>query len=442
MRTFRKFLIWAIPVLVTSILVVSSLPAETGAEGSVDSFPAANKLDRESVKKAVKLIKEGRKIFRFDTFGSESFWSDSLRIHEAVATVDPTTALAVGLKVDVNALPGEIRNALASGAVDLTDPAVTKLLLELNAVVGLKGTFNGVGDLSQVGITCALCHSTVDDSFAPGIGNRLDGWANRDLNVGTIIGLAPNLQPFVDLLGVDEATVRKVLKSWGPGKFDASLNLDGKAFRPDGKAAAVLIPPAFGLAGINLHTWTGWGSVAHWNAFVSNLEMGGTGTFIDRRLKNRKQFPIATKNKFYEVRNDPDLTTDKLAALHFYQLSLQAPEAPKGSFNETSAMRGEALFKGKARCADCHVPPIFTEPGYNLHTPEEIGIDAFQADRSPTKMYRTAPLKGLWTHTKGGFFHDGRFKNLKQVIDHYNEFFKLGLTKKEKNYLIEYLMSL
>jgi len=332
--------------------------------------------------------------------------------------------------------------ALQRGQVDLDAPATTVELLRQDAVVGVTGFFDDQQNLSAVGINCALCHSTVDDSFAAGIGKRLDGWANRDLNVGAVIAAAPDLSPFADLLGVDEATVRTVLESWGPGKFDASLTLDGKAFRPDGGPAAVLIPPAFGLAGVNLHTWTGWGSVTHWNALVANLEMNGQGTFFDPRLNDAEQFPIAAENNFGNVRSTPDLITSKLPALHLYQLALPAPEPPANSFDPAAAQRGEALFNGKADCARCDVPPIYTEPGWNLHTPEEMGIDAFQANRSPERAYRTSPLKGLWTHTKGGFYHDGRFPTLMDVLDHYDQQFDLGLTEQEKSDLVEFLMSL
>jgi hypothetical protein len=287
-----------------------------------------------------------------------------------------------------------------------------------------------------------LCHSTVDNQLTAGIGRRLDGWANRDLDVGAIVALSPSLQPFTALLGVDDATVRAVLRSWGPGKFDAELALDGKAFRPDGKPAATLIPPAFGLAGVNLHTWTGWGGIAHWNALVANLEMHGQGTFFDPRLNDPVQFPIAAREGFGDVRNEPDLITSKLPALHAYQLAIPAPEPPPFSFDRTAARRGEDLFNAKARCATCHVPPLYTEPGWNMHTPAEIGIDSFQADRSPDRRYRTAPLKGLWTHTKGGFYHDGRFPTLRAVIDHYNAFLGLGLTDRERRDLVEYLKSL
>ncbi|HEX5835297.1 MAG TPA: hypothetical protein VFY34_15650, partial [Pyrinomonadaceae bacterium] len=238
------------------------------------------------------------------------------------------------------------------------------------------------------------------------------------------------------------ATVRTVLQSWGPGKFDAELFLDGKAFRPDGKSAATLIPPAFGLAGVNLHTWTGWGSVSHWNAFVANLEMHGQGTFYDPRLNDPVKFPIAAREGFGNVRSNPDLITAKLPALQFYQLAIAAPPAPEGSFDAAAAARGAALFRNEAKCATCHVPPIYTEPGWNMHTPEEIGIDDFQAKRSPDERYRTAPLKGLWTHQTGGFYHDGRFPTLRDVVEHYNSFFGTNLTERQKLDLVEYLKSL
>ncbi|HEY7546735.1 MAG TPA: hypothetical protein VID27_17720 [Blastocatellia bacterium] len=407
--------------------------------------------DRQINDNMERMMEEGRDTFRNDTFGDEAFWGDLLQLHKAIAGaslggvgpgVSPATALAVGLKVDSEALPNSVVKALKKGRVNLDDPATTLALLKLDAVVGIKGFFNQDGNLTSVGISCAVCHSTVDDSFAPGIGKRLDGWANRDLNVGAIIGLAPNLKPVADLLEVDEATVRAVLQSWGPGKFDAELFLDGKAFRPDGKSAATLIPPAFGLAGVNLHTWTGWGGVTHWNAFVANLEMHGKGTFYDPRLNDPEKFPIAAKNGFGNVRAMPDLITSKLAALHFYQLAIPAPTPPEGSFDKEAAARGQAIFNGKAQCSTCHVPPLFTEPGWNMHKASEIGIDDFQSKRSPDEAYRTAPLKGLWAHQKGGFYHDGRFATLRDVVDHYDEFFKLSLTEQEKFALVEYLKSL
>src|SRR5207249_1441045 len=250
-------------------------------------------------------------------------------------------------------IPPKVAAAIKAGKVDLDDPAVTLTLLKLGAVVGVKGYFDSSGQhLTSMGLTCAVCHSTVDDAFAKGIGRRLDGWPNRDLNVGAIVSLAPNLKPVTDLLGVDDLTLKKVLMSWGPGKFDAELNLDGKAFRPDGKPAATLIPPAFGMAGVNNHTWGGgWGTVTYWNAFVANLELQGQGTFFDERLMDAKKYPVAAKAGFGNKRSPTDMVTEKLAALQFYQLSIPPPRPPAGSFDASAAARGETLFKGKATCS-------------------------------------------------------------------------------------------
>jgi hypothetical protein len=433
------------------LLVAAGVLFELSGSSSAREQPQAASGSQPVQTQATQLVDQGRQIFRFDTFGDEQFWGDSLKLHRAVAGaanggvgpgLSPRAALGVGLKVDVDALPPELQQALQRGEVDLDDPAVTLALLKLQAVVGVTGFFDSSGGLRSMGIQCALCHSTVDDSFAPGIGHRLDGYAARDLNVGAIVSLAPDLRPVARLLGTDVATVKKVLAAWGPGKFDAELFLDGKGFRPDGKTAATLIPPAYGLAGVNLHTYTGWGSVPYWNAFVANLEMHGQGVFYDPRLDNAKQFPVAARNRSGHVTNSPDLITPKLAALHFYQLALAAPKPPDGSFDPAAAARGARLFRGKAECATCHVPPLFTEPGWNLHTPAEIGIDRFQADRSPTHRYRTTPLKGLWAHQKGGFYHDGRFATLGEVVDHYDRFFELGLTPREKQDLAQYLKSL
>ena len=402
-----------------------------------------------------RLMDEGRTTFRHDTFGSEAFWGDALQLHRAIAGqknggvgagVSPKQALAAGLKVDLAALPGSLVDALKAGKVDLEDPASTLALLKANAVVGVTGFFDPQGRITSMGIQCALCHSTVDDALAPGVGRRLDGWPNADLNVGLIASLAPSVKPYVDLLGVDEATVRKVLTSWGPGRFDAQLTLDGKAFRPDGRTAATLIPPAFGLAGVNQHTWTGsWGGVTYWNAFVANLEMQGRGTFYDPRLNNREQFPVAARAGLASKRAADDRITPKLAALHFYQLAIPVPTPPAGTFDAGRAARGKATFSGKARCASCHVPPLFTEPGWNLHKAEDIGIDAIQADRSPDRAYRTTPLRALWETRKihrGGFYHDGRFATLTDVVAHYNRVMSLGLTPAETQDLVEYLRSL
>lgn len=453
-RNFQR--IPSVGLVLGSLLFLASMLAACngGDGGSSILIPPddGNQPEAEEVEaNALAMVQEGRETFRYDTFGNESFWTGQLRLNEAIAGsanggvgggISPATALALGLKVDVNALDQGTKDALASGNVDLEDPAVTLALLQMDAVVGVKGTFDMAGQLSEVGITCALCHSDVDDSFAPGIGVRQDGFAARDLNVGAIIAAAPSVDPFATLLGVTPDTVRTVLNSWGPGKFDASLLLDGKAFRPDGKSGAVLIPPAYGLAGVNMHTWTGWGSVTHWNAFVAALEMQGQGTFYDPRLNDAARFPIAAMNGFASVKADPDLITEKLPALQVYQLSIRAPEPPDGSYDVAAAERGQALFNGKAQCSTCHVPPIFTEPGWNMHTPDEIGIDSFQAERGPEDAYRTAPLNGLWAHEKGGFYHDGRFASYGEVIDHYDNHFALALSNQEKSDLTEYLKSL
>lgn len=428
-------------------------------------------------KNASQLVALGRQTFRFDTFGDESFWGDTLMLHQAIEGaklggvgpgVSPKTALAVGLKVDVDALPANLRSALNRGQVNLDDPATTLALLKLKAVVGLTGFFNSSGTLQSVGIQCALCHSTVDNSmpqFCPGglhpnpgtgcIGHRMDGWPNRDLNVGAIVALAPDLSAIANLLNTTPSTVRTVLGSWGPGKFDAELILDGKAFNSqqmtDGAVTgtnvpgATLLPPAFGLGGVNLHTWTGWGSVPHWNAFVANLEMHGKGRFWDPRLNNAAQFPVAAAHGFGDLPHidpDSDLITSKLQALQFYQLAIPSPQPPPGSFDPDAAERGDALFSGKAKCNNCHVEPLWTDAGWNLHTPSEICIDSFQANRAPDQRYRTSPIGDLFTHSKGGFYHDGRFATLNDVVNHYNTCMSLGLTPSEKSDLIQYLLSL
>ncbi|HTF14339.1 MAG TPA: hypothetical protein VK643_06685 [Burkholderiales bacterium] len=444
-------LLVSVPIALAILVGLGLGIVERGNAQARDADEELTLNDRLINAHARRMVEEGRQIFRFDTFGSEAFFGDALQLHRAIAGeknggvgagVSPKTALAVGLKVDVDALPAALKSQIAAGKVNLDDPATTLALLKLNSVVGVTGLFDGAGRIRSMGIQCAFCHSTVDNSFAPGIGKRLDGWANRDLNVGLIVSLAPNLRPFTDLLGVDAATVKKVLNSWGPGRFDALLDKDGKAFRPDGGQAGTLIPPAFGLAGVNLHTWTGFGSVPYWNAYVAVTEMHGSGTFFDARLNNPDQYPVAARSGAGNTRGTPDQVTSKLSALHFYQIAIPAPKAPAGSFDKSAAERGKDVFNERARCATCHVPPLFTEPGHNLHTPGEMGVDSFQADRSPTHMYRTAPLAGLWTHQKGGFYHDGRFATLRDVIEHYDGLFRLGLTNREKGELIEYLKSL
>ena len=437
------------------LLLVAWAPAAkpkkaTSEAASKTAAPAASANDQLINANMQAMLDQGRQTFRYDTFGDEAFWGGALNLQQAIAGeklggigpgVSPKTALSVGLKVDADALPASLVEQIKAGKVNMDDPATTLALLKLNSVVGVTGFFNKAGKLESMGIQCAFCHSTVDNSFAPGIGHRLDGWPNRDLNVGAIVSLSPNLQPVADLLGVDVPTVKKVLASWGPGKYDAELDQDGKAFRPDGKSAATLLPAAFGLAGVNNGTYTGWGSVTYWNAFVANTQMHGKGAFSEP-LITAGQFPVGARAHYNQVRDADDQITSKLAALQFYQLAIPAPKAPEGSYDKAQAERGKALFAGKANCASCHVPPLYTEPGSSLHTPEEIGIDDFQSSRSPTKKYRTTPLRGLWSHQKGGFYHDGRFQTLDEVITHYDQHSKLGLTPQEKKELAEFLKSL
>ncbi len=426
-------------------------PIPNKAEVVDEFFKSFNPNDQLIVNNSMRQLMTGRTTFRFDTFGDTVFWGDTLKLHQAIVGeklggvgpgVSPKTALAVGLKVDIDALSPDLIKALKKGQVNLDDPASTQALLKANAVVGVKGVFNAKGNMTSIGITCALCHSQVDNSLATGIGHRLDGWANRDLNVGAIVNLSPDLSVVAQLLQVDEATVRTVLNSWGPGKFDAELFLDGKAFRNDGKSSSTLIPSIYGLTGVNLGTWTGFGSTTYWNAFVANLEMHGQGTFYDSRLKDEARFPVAARAGFDNVKSDNDLITAKLGDLHAYQLAIPAPKPPVDSFDAIAAARGKTVFANQAQCATCHVPPLFTEPGFNMHKASEIGIDSFQADRSPTGQYRTSPLKGLWAHQKGGFYHDGRFATLADVVNHYDVVFNLGLSTGDKADLIEYLKSL
>jgi mono/diheme cytochrome c family protein len=352
--------------------------------------------------------KDGKHVFRFETFGDERFWTDTLRMHEVIPkAVDPTTALSVGLKVDSDALPpGLLQSA------DLKSPATTVALLKLDAVVGLKGTVvskDGKDTLTRVGVTCALCHSTVDDSVKPGIGRRLDGWPNRTLNPGAIIALSPAL---------DEAK-KKVYQSWGPGRYDPRFNQDGKNM-------PVLIPPAFGLAKVQHATYTGDGDISYWNRYVAVTQMGGQGKFQEPRLG----IDVAPQGA--------DLVAPLLPALRDYQHSLRAPKAPAGSFDEAAAGRGRALFSGAARCATCHSGPAFTDD--KLHAPAETGMDPAYAARSATKRHRTTPLRGLWQHPP--YFHDGSAATLDAVVDHYAGALKLNLSAAQKKDLVEYLKSL
>jgi len=371
-------------------------------------------------------LRDGRMILRYDTFGDEQLWTDVLRMHEVIPTVDPVTALAVGLKVDVDALPAGVVAALRAGQVDLTNPAVTIELLRLNAVVGVKGTVDAAGQLTKVGVTCALCHSSVDDSFAPSIGKRLDGWANTDLNVGAIVALSPVL---------DDAT-KAEFRNWGPGKYDPRHHaLDGFNIVPlNSPSLPIVIPPIYGLRGVGFETFTADGPISYWNSYVGVGQMGGKGNFNDPRIG-------------LFIQQTPDLVTPKLGALLDYQLSLRSPQAPKGSVNAAAAARGKQVFRNQAQCATCHQGPNFTDvlsgPDRRvplLHEPAETGMDPAYAMRSATGKYRTTPLRGLLQHAP--YFHDGSAPDLHSVISHYDTLFGLNLTPAEKADLVEYLKTL
>jgi mono/diheme cytochrome c family protein len=359
-------------------------------------------------------LSEGKKIFRFDTYGDETFWTDTLRMHEVIRTaVSPVTALSVGLKVDADALPPEIVAGIENKTVDLNSPATTVALLKLGAVVGVIGTVEG-NTLTRVGITCALCHSTVDNSFAPGIGHRLDGWPNRDLNPGAIIALSPALTP----------AQRAVYNSWGPGKYDPRFNIDGINM-------PVVIPPAFGLRHVKREIYTGDGVVSYWNAYVGITQMHGHGHFVDSRIG-------------VDVNNPPDLISDKLEALRAYQFSIEAPEALAG-VDKAAAQRGRAVFNGVAKCASCHLGDALTDVNANrLHTPAEVGQDPAYAQRSATKLYRTTPLRGLWhpPQLQGPYFHDGNAPTLDAAVAHYERLLGLTLTAQQRADLVAYLKTL
>jgi mono/diheme cytochrome c family protein len=370
--------------------------------------------------------RNGQAIFRYDTFGDEQLWTDVLGMHEVIATVPPTTALAVGLKVDVEALPREIIAALRAGQMNLEDPAVTIELLRLNAVVGVMGKVNEKGQLTSVGITCALCHSSVDNSFTAGIGRRLDGWANTDLNVGVIVALSPAL---------DKAT-KSEFNAWGPGKYDPRHHaFDGtNLLSLNSPSLPIVLPPIYGLKGVGFETFSADGPISYWNSYVGVGQMGGQGNFSDPRIG-------------LFITQTPDLVTPKLAALLDYQLSLRTPEPPRNSFDRAAARRGKRLFRNEAGCATCHQSPNFTDvlsgPTRTvpfLHDPAEVGTDPAYAVRTATGKYRTTPLRGLWQHPP--YFHDGSAPDLLAVVNRYNQLFALNLTAAQKADLVEYLKSL
>ena len=369
---------------------------------------------------------DGQAIFRYDTFGDEQLWTDVLRMHEVLPSVSPATALAVGLKVDVQALPPTVVAALQAGQVDLNNPAVTVELLRLNAVVGVQGSVDDSGRLTSVGITCALCHSSVDDSFASSIGNRLDGWANVDLNVGAIVALSPAL---------DDGT-KAEFNAWGPGKYDPRHHaFNGTHLIPlNSPSLPIVIPPIYGLKGVGFETFTADGPISYWNAYVGIGQMGGQGNFSDARIG-------------LTIRQTPDLVTPKLPALLEYQLKLRAPKPPKDSFNRVAAARGERLFRSDARCVTCHTGPTYTDvlsgadPSVPLlHDPAEVGTEPFYAARTATGKYRTTPLRGLFQHAP--YFHDGSAPDLLAVVNHYDQLFGLNLSESQKADLVEFLKSL
>jgi mono/diheme cytochrome c family protein len=362
------------------------------------------------------LISQGKEIFRFDTYDDETFWTDTLRMHEVIRTsVSPTTALSVGLKVDVDALPASVKMALQNGTIDLNDPATTVALLKLGAVVGVIGHVDANNVLTGVGVTCALCHSTVDNSFGQNIGHRLDGWPNRTLNVGAIIALSPALT----------AAQRAVYNSWGPGKYDPRFNIDGQNI-------PAVIPPAFGLRNVDREIYTGDDTISYWNDYVAVTQMHGHGRFVDPRIG-------------VSVNNPPELVAPKLAALRTYQFSLQTPAPVPGTFDADAARRGRQVFNAVAGCAGCHVGSVYTDVNQGvLHTPVEDGQDPAYALRSVTKLYRTTPLRGLWhpPQLTGPYFHDGHALTLGAVVDHYVQLQGLTLTPRQRMDLIEYLKTL
>jgi mono/diheme cytochrome c family protein len=375
--------------------------------------------DDDAAARQAALVEQGRQIFRFDTFGDEAQWIDALRMHEVIeAAVDPVTALSVGLKVDAQALPAAVVQGIQDGSIDLHSPATTVALLKLDAVVGLKGTVETVGGqdrLTHVGITCALCHSTVDNSFAPGIGKRLDGWANRDLNPGAIIALSPAL----------DSAAKTAFNAWGAGKFDPRHNVDGLS-KP------VVIPPAYGLEGVHSVTFTGDGSEpAYWNRYVAVAEMGGLGSVSEPRLN------------LHITHGTVDLVSAKLPALQAYQLSLKAPAPPAGSFDAAAALRGKVVFEGPGTCATCHSGALFTDANERLHPPADSMAEPESpsyASRSASKQYRSTPLRGAWQHAP--YFHDGSAATLEDVASAYSGKRFLGLTAQQLADLAQYLKSL
>ena len=405
----RGVFAWGVSFAVAASVTVTSCTARTGDEAA----NPANAASTGAADQSPQTLAEGKQVFRFETFGDEQFWTDTARMHEVVQkSVSPALALKVGLKVDAEAIPADVAQAIKDGKVDLNSPATTVTLLKLNAVVGLKGTVTTVGGkdtLTRLGITCALCHSTVDNSFAPGIGRRLDGWPNVDLNVGAIVALSPAIT----------AAQKAVYNSWGPGKYDPRYNFDGKS-------TPLVLPPAYGLAQVQNETFTAEGPISYWNAYVAVTQMHGQGNFSDPRLN-------------INVRQSPDLVTPKLAALRSYQHSIAAPPPPNGSFDAAAAGRGRAVFDNS--CATCHVGGTNTDNNNGtLHEPSETGMDPAYAMRTANKKYRTTPLRALWQHPP--YFHDGSAATLDAVVAHYDRVRNLRLSDAQRRDLVQYLKSL
>jgi len=404
-------------VLLVSYVISISSSAGTAFAQDESAASASEEMDLSAAS-------EGRNIFRFDTFGDEQLWTNVLRMHRAVATVSPKTALGVGLKVDVQALPAALQAALRANKVDLNDPSVTAELLRLNAVVGVMARVNAQHQITSLGVTCALCHSTVDNSFARGIGRRRDGWPNTTLNVGAIVALSPALPD----------SLKTELRTWGPGKYDPRHHIfDGRNLRIiNTPSLPVVIPPAYGLNGVGFETFTGDGPISYWNGYVGVSQMGGHGSFRDRRID-------------VSINQTPDRVTPKLPALRSYQLSLRAPKPRAGSLDESAVNRGQRLFNGSARCDTCHSGPHYTDVSDGgrrpvLHDADETGVDPRYARRSATGQYRTTPLRGLLQHPP--YFHDGSARTLLAVVNHYNTKFRLNLSDREKADLVEFLKSL
>jgi hypothetical protein len=366
------------------------------ALGSCRQFP--------ETKPTTDLTRRGRDIFRDDTFGDEKFWTDTARLHEVIEHgIQPLEALGLGLKVDMDRLnlaKFAVHNPFAVNG--------TKELLRENAVVGLRAEFDG-NRIKRIGITCALCHSTVDNALLPGIGHRIDGAPNTDLQVGKILAMLP---VFTD-------AQKAVLRSWPKGTYDPRMNFDGKS-------TPLVLPPAYGLADVKNETYTAEGPISYWNSYVAVTQMHGQGSFSDPRIG-------------VNVVQQPDLVTPKLEALREYQHSLARLPAPSTLYDRGAARRGKVVFD--ANCARCHTGGTSTDNNSGiLHAPSETGMNAAYAERTAQKQYRTTPLRGLWQHAP--YFHDGSARTLGDVVSHYDRILRLQLSGRQQKDLVDYLMTL